>query len=144
MGRGGREEGGRGSGEEGRGGRGRICKAEEGRIGAKGRDEGGHEEGLGRRGRGLGRGLEKDSSVGVQEQERNVLLEQLDVALRDEAELHRKESQRLNEELYLQEKKTCDSYVEKRLLQVGQPLWEGRSGGGEGANVWDDDEERYM
>jgi len=52
-----------------------------------------------------------------QEAERNVLLGQLDVALREEADLHRKESQRLNEELYLQEKKTCDSYVEKRLLQ---------------------------
>ena len=52
-----------------------------------------------------------------QEQERNVLLEQLDVALREEADLHRKESQRLNEELYLQEKKSCDWYVERRLLQ---------------------------
>uniref|UniRef100_A0A7S3EVH0 Uncharacterized protein n=1 Tax=Haptolina ericina TaxID=156174 RepID=A0A7S3EVH0_9EUKA len=52
-----------------------------------------------------------------QEVERNVLLGQLEHALRDEADLHRKESQRLNEELYLQEKKTCDGYVEKRLLQ---------------------------
>ncbi|KAL1523611.1 hypothetical protein AB1Y20_018547 [Prymnesium parvum] len=59
----------------------------------------------------------KKSGKVSQEQERNVLLEQLDVALRDEAELHRRESQRLNEELYLQEKKNCDSYVEKRLLQ---------------------------
>ena len=39
------------------------------------------------------------------------------MALQDEAELHRSESQRLNEELYLQEKKSCDWYVEKRLLQ---------------------------
>jgi hypothetical protein len=53
-----------------------------------------------------------------QEVERNVLLGQLEHALRDEADLHRKESQRLNEELYLQEKKTCDGYVEKRLLQA--------------------------
>jgi len=52
-----------------------------------------------------------------QEQERNVLLEQLDAALKDEADLHKRESQRLNEELYLQEKKNCDAYVEKRLLQ---------------------------
>jgi len=52
-----------------------------------------------------------------QEVERNALLGQLEHALRDEADLHRKESQRLNEELYLQEKKTCDGYVEKRLLQ---------------------------
>ena len=79
----------------------------------------------------------------AQEQERNVLLEQLDVALREEADLHRKESQRLNEELYLQEKKNCDSYVEKRLLQArrrgglspargdsGRLLWRGRWGAG--------------
>ena len=39
------------------------------------------------------------------------------MALQEEAELHRSESQRLNEELYLQEKKSCDWYVEKRLLQ---------------------------
>ena len=45
------------------------------------------------------------------------VFEQLDAALKDEADLHRKESQRLNEELYLQEKKSCDWYVEKRLLQ---------------------------
>ena len=53
----------------------------------------------------------------AQENEHGVLIEQLDTALRDEAELHRKESQRLNEELYLQEKQSCDWYVEKRLLQ---------------------------
>ena len=46
-----------------------------------------------------------------------MLIEQLDTALKDEAELHRKESQRLNEELYMQERKSCDWYVEKRLLQ---------------------------
>ena len=51
------------------------------------------------------------------EKEHGVLIEQLDTALREEAELHRKESQRLNEELYLQEKQACDWYVEKRLLQ---------------------------
>ena len=51
------------------------------------------------------------------EKESNVLIEQLDTALKDEADLHRKESQRLNEELYLQEKKSCDWYVERRLLQ---------------------------
>ena len=44
-------------------------------------------------------------------------MSQLDSALKDEAELHRKESQRLNEELYMQERKSCDWYVEKRLLQ---------------------------
>ena len=53
----------------------------------------------------------------AQDQEHGVLINQLDEALKDEAELHRKESQRLNEELYLQEKKSCDWYVEKRLLQ---------------------------
>lgn len=53
----------------------------------------------------------------AQEQEHGVLINQLDEALKEEAELHRKESQRLNEELYLQEKKSCDWYVEKRLLQ---------------------------
>ena len=46
-----------------------------------------------------------------------MLIDQLDQALKEEAELHRKESQRLNEELYMQEKKSCDWYVEKRLLQ---------------------------
>merc|ERR1719478_1390674 len=51
------------------------------------------------------------------EKEQGVLIEQLDTALKDEADLHRKESQRLNEELYLQEKKSCDWYVERRLLQ---------------------------
>ena len=51
------------------------------------------------------------------QKEQTVLIDQLDTALKDEAELHRKESQRLNEELYLQEKKSCDWYVEKRLLQ---------------------------
>ena len=51
------------------------------------------------------------------DKEQGVLIEQLDAALKDEADLHRKESQRLNEELYLQEKKSCDWYVEKRLLQ---------------------------
>ena len=51
------------------------------------------------------------------EKEQGVLIEQLDTALKDEAELHRKESQRLNEELYMQERKSCDWYVEKRLLQ---------------------------
>jgi len=51
------------------------------------------------------------------EKEQGVLINQLDTALKDEADLHRKESQRLNEELYLQEKKSCDWYVEKRLLQ---------------------------
>ena len=40
------------------------------------------------------------------EKEQGVLINQLDAALKDEAELHRKESQRLNEELYLQEKKS--------------------------------------
>ena len=35
------------------------------------------------------------------DKEQSVLIEQLDVALKEEAELHRKESQRLNEELYL-------------------------------------------
>lgn len=40
--------------------------------------------------------------------EQGVLIEQLDAALKEEAELHRKESQRLNEELYLQEKRSCD------------------------------------
>ena len=39
------------------------------------------------------------------ESEQGVLINQLDAALKDEAELHRKESQRLNEELYLQEKR---------------------------------------
>ena len=53
----------------------------------------------------------------AQEKEHGVLIEQLDQALKDEADLHRKESQRLNEELYLQEKQSCDWYVEKRLLQ---------------------------
>jgi hypothetical protein len=51
------------------------------------------------------------------EKEHGVLIGQLDEALKEEAELHRKESRRLNEELYLQEKKSCDWYVEKRLLQ---------------------------
>ena len=51
------------------------------------------------------------------ETEQSVLINQLDTALKDEADLHRKESQRLNEELYLQEKKSCDWYVERRLLQ---------------------------
>ena len=41
----------------------------------------------------------------------------LDSALKEEAELHRLESQRLNEELYLQEKRQCDWYVEKHTLQ---------------------------
>jgi len=50
-------------------------------------------------------------------QEHGVLIEQLDTALKDEADLHRKESQRLNEQLYLKEKDSCDWYVEKRLLQ---------------------------
>ena len=36
------------------------------------------------------------------ENEQGVLIAQLDTALKDEADLHRKESQRLNEELYLQ------------------------------------------
>eukprot|EP00966_Prymnesium_polylepis_P139607 3225855-Prymnesium_polylepis.1 len=44
----------------------------------------------------------KKSGKLSKESERNVLLEQLDTALKDEADLHRKESQRLNEELYLQ------------------------------------------
>ena len=43
--------------------------------------------------------------------EHGVLIEQLDAALKEEAELHRKESQRLNEELYLQEKRSCDWYA---------------------------------
>ena len=41
----------------------------------------------------------------------------MEMALQDEAELHRSESQRLNEELYLQEKRQCDWYVEKHTLQ---------------------------
>ena len=53
----------------------------------------------------------------AQDKEQGVLIEQLDAALKEEAELHRKESQRLNEELYLKEKQSCDWYVEKRLLQ---------------------------
>jgi len=53
----------------------------------------------------------------AQEAENGVLIDQLDTALKEEAELHRKESQRLNEELYLREKQSCDWYVEKRLLQ---------------------------
>lgn len=51
------------------------------------------------------------------EREQATLLNQLEMALQDEADLHRKESQRLNEELYLQEKRSCDWYVEKRLLE---------------------------
>ena len=53
----------------------------------------------------------------AQDKEHGMLIDQLDQALKEEAELHRKESQRLNEELYMQEKKSCDWYVEKRLLQ---------------------------
>ena len=41
----------------------------------------------------------------------------MEMALQEEAELHRSESQRLNEELYLQEKRQCDWYVEKHTLQ---------------------------
>jgi len=41
----------------------------------------------------------------------------MEMALQDEANLHRSESQRLNEELYLQEKRQCDWYVEKHTLQ---------------------------
>jgi hypothetical protein len=60
--------------------------------------------------------------------EQGVLIDQLDAALREEAELHRKESQRLNEELYLQEKRSCDWYVEKRLLQDRLQALEGEIG----------------
>merc|ERR1719487_2425958 len=62
------------------------------------------------------------------DKEHGVLIEQLDSALKEEAELHRKESQRLNEELYLQEKQSCDWYVEKRLLQDRLQALEGEIG----------------
>jgi len=53
----------------------------------------------------------------AQDTEHGVLIEQLDNALKEEADLHRQESQRLNEQLYLKDKDSCDWYVEKRLLQ---------------------------
>ena len=61
-----------------------------------------------------------------QMREQHQLLEQLDAALKEEADLHRRESSRLNEELYMQEKKECDWFVERRLLEekvrtVGSP-----------------------
>ena len=59
----------------------------------------------------------KRSSHSSMDREQSALLVQLEVALQDEADLHRKESQRLNEELYLQEKRSCDWYVEKRILE---------------------------
>jgi len=59
----------------------------------------------------------KKSSASSQVREQAVLMGQLDAALQEEAELHRKESQRLNEELYLQEKRACDWHVERRLLE---------------------------
>jgi len=62
-------------------------------------------------------GSVKKSSVVAQAREQNVLMGQLDAALQEEANLHRLESQRLNEELYLQEKRECDWHVERRLLE---------------------------
>ena len=59
----------------------------------------------------------KRSSHGNLEREQQALLSQMEMALQEEAELHRSESQRLNEELYLQEKRQCDWYVEKHTLQ---------------------------
>lgn len=50
--------------------------------------------------------------------EQHDLLAQLDAALKEEADLHRRESSRLNEELYMQEKRECDWFVERRLLEV--------------------------
>ena len=60
--------------------------------------------------------------------EHGVLIEQLDTALHEEADLHRQESRRLNEELYLKEKQSCDWYVEKRLLQDRLAALEGEIG----------------
>ena len=59
----------------------------------------------------------KRSSRSTMDREQQALLGQMETALQDEADLHRSESQRLNEELYLQEKRQCDWYVEKHTLQ---------------------------
>ena len=47
----------------------------------------------------------KRSSHSSMDREQQALLGQMEMALQDEADLHRSESQRLNEELYLQEKR---------------------------------------
>eukprot|EP00967_Tisochrysis_lutea_P103496 scaffold156272_cov29-Tisochrysis_lutea.AAC.1 len=57
--------------------------------------------------------------------EQAVLLSQLDAALQEEADLHRRESQRLNEELYRQEKRSCDWHVERRILETRLAEMEG-------------------
>ena len=59
----------------------------------------------------------KRSSHSSMDREQQALLGQMEMALQDEADLHRSESQRLNEELYLQEKRQCDWYVERNTLQ---------------------------
>ena len=60
----------------------------------------------------------KRSSHHSMDREQQALLGQMEMALQDEADLHRSESQRLNEELYLQEKRQCDWYVEKHTLET--------------------------
>lgn len=59
----------------------------------------------------------KRTTVQQQQREQSELLGKLDAALQEEAELHRRESQRLNEELYLREKQSCDWHVERRILE---------------------------
>jgi hypothetical protein len=60
----------------------------------------------------------KKSTPVSRQSEQAMLLAQLDSALQEEADLHRRESQRLNEELYRQEKQSCDWHVERRILET--------------------------
>lgn len=67
----------------------------------------------------------KKSTIMGRQSEQAVLLTQLDSALQEEADLHRRESQRLNEELYRQEKQSCDWHVERRILETRLAQMEG-------------------
>ena len=66
---------------------------------------------------GVVKGGNKVSEAVARTGDQEALLEHLDKALLEEANLHRLESQRLNEKLYLQEKQSCDWYVERRVLE---------------------------